>query len=86
VVKAVLKHVTVKMRIGWEEQKLNAIEGAKACQDAGVSAIAIHGRTREQMYTGTANWDLIRDVRKAVDTGVIGNGDVFCPHSAKAMM
>jgi nifR3 family TIM-barrel protein len=86
VVKAVSKPVTVKMRIGWDEQNINAIEVAKACEDAGVSAIALHGRTREQMYTGRANWDIIRDVKKAVNTVVIGNGDVFCPKSAKAMI
>ena len=86
VVKAVDKPITVKMRIGWDSESINAIEVAKACEDAGVSAIAIHGRTREQMYTGKANWDVIRDVKKAVNTVVIGNGDVFCPQSAKAMM
>lgn len=86
IVKAVHKPITVKMRIGWDDQSINAVEVAKACEDAGVSAIALHGRTREQMYTGKANWDVIRDVKKAVDTVVIGNGDVFCPQSAKAMM
>lgn len=86
VVKAVHKPVTVKMRTGWDDANINAIEVAKACEDAGVSAIALHGRTREQMYTGKANWDIIRDVKKTVDTVVIGNGDVFCPKSAKAMI
>lgn len=86
IVKSVHKPVTVKMRIGWDSESINAIEVAKACEAAGVSAIALHGRTREQMYTGKANWDVIRDVKKAVDTIVIGNGDVFCPQSAKAMM
>ncbi len=52
------------MRIGWDSESINAIEVAKACEDAGVSAIALHGRTREQMYTGKANWDVIRDVKK----------------------
>ncbi|GAB4222967.1 MAG: tRNA dihydrouridine synthase DusB [Francisella sp.] len=86
VVKSVHKPITVKMRIGWDDENINAIEVAKACQDAGVSAIAVHGRTRAQMYTGKANWDIIRDVKKAVDIVVIGNGDVFCPYSAKAMI
>ena len=86
VVKAVHKPITVKMRIGWDSESINAIEVAKACEDAGVSAIALHGRTREQMYTGRANWDVIRDVKKAVNTVVIGNGDVFCPQSAKMMI
>lgn len=86
VVKAVDKPITVKMRTGWDSENINAVEVAKACEAAGVSAIAIHGRTREQMYTGKANWDIIRDVKKAVDTVVIGNGDVFCPQSAKTMI
>ncbi|APC97690.1 tRNA dihydrouridine synthase DusB [Francisella frigiditurris] len=86
VVKAVHKPVTVKMRMGWDAENINAIEVAKACEAAGVSAIALHARTREQMYTGQANWDVIRDVRKAVNTVLIGNGDVDSPHSAKAMM
>ncbi|MFC4891482.1 tRNA dihydrouridine synthase DusB [Pseudofrancisella aestuarii] len=86
VVKAVHKPVTVKMRMGWDTENINAIEVAKACEAAGVSAIALHARTREQMYTGQANWDVIRDVRKAVNTVLIGNGDVDSPQSAKAMM
>ena len=86
VVKAVHKPVTVKMRMGWDSDSINAIQVAKACESAGVSAIALHGRTREQMYTGKANWDIIRDVKKSVNTVIIGNGDVSCPHTAKAML
>ena len=86
VVKAVDKPITVKMRTGWDNNNINAIEVAKACECAGVSAIAIHGRTREQMYTGHANWDIIRDVKKSVNTIVIGNGDVDSPQRAKEMI
>ena len=86
VVKAVDKPITVKMRTGWDNNNINAIEVAKACECAGVSAIAIHGRTREQMYTGHANWDIIRDVKKSVNTVVIGNGDVDSPQRAKEMI
>ena len=86
IVKAVDKPVTVKMRTGWDSNSINAVEVAKACEDAGVSAIALHGRTREQMYTGVANWDIIADVKKAVNTVVIGNGDVDSPQKAKQMI
>jgi nifR3 family TIM-barrel protein len=86
IVSSVEKPITVKIRSGWDDSNINAVEVAKACESAGVSAIALHGRTREQMYTGKANWDIIRDVKKAVNIVVIGNGDVYSPYSAKAMM
>lgn len=71
--------VTVKIRIGIDENHINAIEIAKLVEKAGASAIAIHGRTQKQGYSGKANWDVIADVKKAVSIPVIGNGDVFTP-------
>ncbi|GIQ67323.1 tRNA dihydrouridine synthase DusB [Xylanibacillus composti] len=86
VVEAVNKPVTVKMRIGWDAEHIYAIENARAVERAGGKAVSVHGRTREQMYTGKANWDIIRDVKQAVSIPVIGNGDVFEPEDAKRML
>lgn len=86
VVKAVKKPVTVKIRTGWDEEHIYAVENAKAIESAGVSAVVIHGRTREQMYAGNADWDIIRRTKEAVDIPVIGNGDVFSPEEAKRMI
>ncbi len=86
VVEAVVKGggvpVTVKIRKGWDKGSVNCVEFAKLMEDAGAAAIAIHGRTRVQMYAGTADWDCIREVKQAVKVPVIANGDVFGPKEA----
>lgn len=86
VVDAVEKPVTVKMRIGWDEDHIYAVENARAVERAGGSAVAVHGRTRVQMYEGVANWDIIKEVKGAVNIPVIGNGDVKTPEDAKRMI
>lgn len=87
VVEAVNKPVTVKMRIGWDSKSIYAVEIAKKCEKAGVKAIAIHGRTRVQMYEGKANWDIIKEVKDEVKSiPIIGNGDVKTPQDAKRML
>ncbi len=83
---AAKKPVTVKMRIGWDEDHIYAVENALAVERAGGAAVSVHGRTREQLYTGVANWDIIRDVKQAVKIPVIGNGDVFSPEDAQRML
>ncbi|MBS3149006.1 tRNA dihydrouridine synthase DusB [Candidatus Woesearchaeota archaeon] len=80
---AVNKPVTVKIRIGIDDQSINAVEVAKLAEDAGAAAIAIHGRTQKQGYSGQANWDIIKQVKDAVNVPVIGNGDVFSPETFK---
>lgn len=86
VVKRSKKPVTVKFRKGWDETLINAVEFAKMAESAGASAVAVHGRTRAQMYEGNADWDIIRKVKESVKISVIGNGDVISPESAKRLL
>lgn len=86
VVKSVSKPVTVKMRIGWDDEHIYAVQNAKAVENGGGSAVSVHGRTRVQMYTGKANWEIIKEVKSSVSIPVIGNGDVFTPEDARRML
>ena len=80
------KPVTVKIRIGWDDDSINCVEVAKIIEKAGASAVAVHGRTRMQYYSGKANWDAIKEVKENVGITVIGNGDIFCAEDAMKMM
>ncbi|MFS0725033.1 tRNA dihydrouridine synthase DusB [Paenibacillus sp. 1P07SE] len=86
VVDKVDKPVTVKMRIGWDSEHIYAVENAQAIERAGGKAVSVHGRTREQLYTGHADWNMIKEVKEAVSIPVIGNGDVFSPEDAKRIL
>ena len=85
-VETVRKPVTVKIRKGFDGEHANAVEIAKAAEDAGAAAVAVHGRTREEFYSGKADWKIIAEVKKAVNIPVIGNGDVTDGESAKRML
>lgn len=90
IVKAVVERVqapvTVKMRKGWDESSVNAVELARLVVDAGAAAVTVHGRTRSQFYAGKADWEIIAAVKRAVDVPVIGNGDIRTPQDALSMM
>ena len=86
VVQNVKKPVTVKIRSGWDSAHINAVEIAKLIEAAGASAIAIHGRTRAQMYSGNADWKIIKEVKEAVNIPVIGNGDIKSCFDAQRMI
>ena len=85
-VEAVDVPVTVKMRIGWDSDSINVVDFAKRIESTGVAAIAVHGRTKEQMYSGHADWSYIKAVKEAVSVPVLGNGDIVEPEDAKQML
>lgn len=84
-VKATTLPVTVKIRKGWDDNSVNAVEIAKIAEECGAAAVAVHGRTKTQMYSGTADWDIIAEVKQAVKIPVIGNGDVDTPEKCAQM-
>lgn len=85
IARSIKKPVSVKFRIGFDDVDGNIVDFAKRMEASGASMIAVHGRTRAQYYSGKANWDVIKQIKKAVSIPVIGNGDIFTPQDAKAM-
>jgi len=86
VVSVSTKPVTIKIRAGWDDTSINAVEIAKIIEDNGASAIAVHGRTREQFYTGTSDWNIIKEVKENTRIPIIGNGDIYTPEDGLRMM
>jgi nifR3 family TIM-barrel protein len=86
VTNVVEKPVTVKMRLGWDDDHIFILDNVKAAQTGGAAAIAIHGRTRAQQYEGTANWDWIGEAKKVATVPIIGNGDIATPQDAKRVI
>jgi tRNA-dihydrouridine synthase B len=86
VVSSVNCTVTAKIRIGWDDKSINAVEVSKILEDLGVAAVAIHGRTRKQGYTGKANWKIMKEVKQAINIPLIGNGDIFNSQDYKRMI
>ena len=85
-VQSVNKPVTVKMRMGWDEAHITAVEAARLIEENGAAAVTVHGRVRMQFYSGKANRDIIREIKNSVKIPVIGNGDIFCAGDAKEML
>ena len=85
VVKSAKVPVTIKMRIGWDNENIVAVEAAKIFEQAGISAITVHGRTRNEFYSGNADWNIIKKVKESINIPVIGNGDIKNPRDAKKM-
>ncbi len=86
IVRSVRKPVTVKIRSGWDHEHINAVEVARLIEKAGARAVAVHGRTRSQMYSGKADWNIIREVKQNLTIPVIGNGDVTTPEDAQSLL
>lgn len=86
VVEAVKVPVSVKIRKGWDDESVNAVQIAKLAEQAGIASIAVHGRTREQFYAGKADWDIIAQVKQSITIPVIGNGDIRTPQDAQTML